>query len=203
MAAIGASGPVISGEQEAIDGCINQMRSVGGPDARSGGKVLSSDYSEASTLVMLRDAGGTVWRCRAFSDGTVDELSVSEAADDGDGAMAGAHGHHSGGEPETSTERVRFGAGTSGTELTAKLTPGSSTRYVLHAKNRQNLYVRVAPRGPGIYYQIFNPDGSFLLDQMTPDKEYRGELWQSGDHVIEVMNRGNGTTPYNLIIGID
>ena len=151
---------------------------------------------------MLRDAGGTVWRCLAYSDGTVGELSVSQAADDGGGAMAGAY-HDSGGEPATATERVRFDRGTTGTELTATLTPGSSMRYVLGAKNGQDLYVRVAARGPDIYYQIFNPDGSFLLDQMTSDKEYRGQLWQSGDHVIEVINRGQRAAAYNVIFGID
>jgi hypothetical protein len=38
---------------------------------------------------------------------------------------------------------------------------------------------------------------------MSPDREYRGELWQSGDHVIEVINRGTGTASYNVIFGID
>jgi hypothetical protein len=194
--------PVMAGEQEAIDGCIDKLRAVGGPDGRAGGQVLSSEFSEAATLVMLRDAGGTVWRCLAYSDGTVGELTVSQAADDGGGAMAGASGYSTQ-EPATSTERVRFDRGSSGAELTATLTPGSSMRYVLNAKNGQNLYVRVAPRGPDIYYQIFNPDGSFLLEQMDPAKEYRGQLWQSGDHVIEVINRGNRNTSYNVIFGIE
>ena len=199
---IGMAGPSVAGEQDAIDGCIDKLRSVGGPDARSGGEVISSEFSQAATLVMLRDGGGTVWRCMAYSDGTVAELSVSQSADDGGGAMAGSSGSH-GSEPGTSTERVRFDRGTSGTELTGKLTPGSSARYILGAKNRQDLYVRVAARGSGISYQIFNPDGSFLLDQMASDKEYKGQLWQSGDHVIEVINRGNNNTSYNLIISID
>jgi hypothetical protein len=34
---------------------------------------------------------------------------------------------------------------------------------------------------------------------MTSAEEYRDELWQSGDHVIEVINRGNSTTDYNVI----
>ena len=195
IAMIGASQSLVAGEQDAIDGCIDRLRAVGGPDAKAGGEVLSSEVSEAATLVMLRDAG-------AYSDGTVGELNVSQAADDGGGAMAGASGH-AGGEPTTSTERVRFDSGSTGAELTATLTPGSSVRYVLRAKDGQNLYVRVAPKGDGIYYQIFNPDGSFLLEQMTPDKEYRGQLWQSGDHVIEVINRGTGSTSYNVIFGID
>ena len=200
--AIGVATTAVAGEQEAIDGCIDRLRTVGGPDAKGGGQVLSSEFSEAGTLVMLRDAGGTVWRCLAYSDGTVGELAMSQAADDGGGAMSGYSGR-SEAEPTTSTERVRFERGSTGAELTGTLTPGSSVRYQLNAKNGQNLYVRVAPRGPGIYYQIFNPDGSFLLDQMTPDKEYRGQLWQSGDHVIEVINRGDRNTSYNVIFGID
>ena len=202
LASTGISTPAMAGEQDAIDGCIDRLRSVGGPDARSGGEVLSSEFSEAATLVMLRDGGGTVWRCLAYSDGTVAELAVSQAADDGGGAMAGAPGH-SGGEPTTATQRLRFDAGSTGTELTATLSPGSSARFILRAKDRQDLYVRIAPSGPDIYYQIFNPDNSLLLDQMTSDKEYRGQVWQSGDHVIEVINRGQRTAAYNVIFGID
>lgn len=52
-------------------------------------------------------------------------------------------------------------------------------------------------------YQIFNPDRSTLLGMMPSDREYRGQLWQTGDHVIEVINRRNGAASYNLIIGID
>lgn len=63
--------------------------------------------------------------------------------------------------------------------------------------------MRVAAKGPDISYQIFNPDGSLLLDQMTSAKEYRGELWQSGDHVIEVINPGDSNASYTVIFGID
>jgi len=202
LAAIGALEPVVAGEQDAIDGCIDKLRTVGGPDGRAGGKVLSSEFSEAATLVMLRDAGGTVWRCLAYSDGTVGELSVSKAADDGGGAMAGA-ARQTGGEPTTTIERVHFDRGTTGAELTGTLTPGSTARYVLGAKNGQDLYVRVAAKGPDIDYQIFNPDNSFLLDQMTSKREYRGQLWQSGDHVIEVINRGSSPASHNVIFGVD
>lgn len=202
ITAFGSSTVVTASEQDAIDGCIDKLRAVGGPDGRGGGKVLNSEYSEAATLVMLRDAGGTVWRCLAYSDGTVGEFSVSQAADDGGGATAGSPGS-SEGEPTTSTQRLRFDAGATGTELTGSLSPGSTARYTARAKDGQDLYVRVAPKGSQVYYQIFNPDGSFLLEQMTSDKEYRGQLWQSGDHVIEVINRGNSTTSYNMIVGIE
>jgi hypothetical protein len=114
-------------------------------------------------------------------------------ADDGGGAMAGSG---------TGPVRVQFAAGTSGAELTGQLLPGESRRYILGASNGQNLYFRLAANGPGMFYQIFNPDSSFLLDQMTSDREYRGQLWQSGDHVIEVINRANGAQSYNVIFGI-
>ncbi|MCC1494527.1 hypothetical protein [Cognatishimia sp. F0-27] len=184
--------PGFAAEQDAIDGCIDQLRVVGGPDGQSG-EVLSSEFSEAATLVMLRDLGGTTWRCLAYSDGTVGELTVASAADDGGGAMAGA----------SDTVRVRFDAGSTGTELSDALAPGASRKYVIGAAAEQDLYARVAADGPTLDYQIFNPDGSFLLDRTGGDMEYRGELWQSGDHVIEVINRTGAEQSYNLIIGIE
>jgi hypothetical protein len=181
---IGSITAANAGEQEAIDGCIDKLRGVGGPDGQSG-EVLSSDFSEAATIVMLKDRGGTVWRCHAYSDGSVDELSVAEAADDSQGAVGGAGGE----------QRVSFPSGTSGTELTGTLSPGESMRYLLGAKEGQFFYVRVAHRdGPRLDFQIFNPDGSFLLELIPTDKEYNGQLWQSGDHVVEVVNRGGAVS---------
>ncbi len=90
-----------------------------------------------------------------------------------------------------------------GTERTDSLQPGETLRYTFYARERDDLYVRVAPHGSQMYYQIFNPDGSFLLEQMTSDREYRGELWQSGEHVVEVINRGNRQVSYNIILGLD
>lgn len=104
--------------------------------------------------------------------------------------------------PDTGTERLRFPAGSTGTELTRTLQPGDSTRFVLRARNRQDLYVRVVPRRGRLDYQIFNPDGTFLLGMISTDREYRGQLWQSGDHVIEVINRTGRSVTYNLIVGI-
>lgn len=192
VTALFLTAPALAGEQDAIDGCIDQLRVVGGPDGQSG-EVVSSEFSEAATLVMLRDAGGTIWRCLAYSDGTVEELSVESAADDGGGAMDGA----------TTQVRVSFDPGTTGTELTDSLAPGASRQYLIGASTDQFLYTRVAADGPVLDYQIFNPDGSFLLERTGGDLEYRGQLWQSGDHMIEVINRTNATQSYNLIIGIE
>lgn len=55
MLAAGLAAPAPAGEQEAIDGCIDEVRRITG----GGGEVLSSEFSEAATLVRLRDANGT------------------------------------------------------------------------------------------------------------------------------------------------
>ena len=194
------SGTALAAEQDAIDGCIDHIRGLGGPDAQGGGQVLSSEYSEANTLVMLEDAGGTVWRCLAANDGTVAEVSVVDAMDDGEGAMDGADMAEDG---MTSTERVEFPAGQNGYNFDAQLTPGSSVRYLLDARDGQFLNVEILAQGPGISYQIFNPDNSFLLDQVSARTPYRGQLWQSGDHVVEVINRGHRTVVFTVDFWID
>jgi len=102
----------------------------------------------------------------------------------------------------TTTERIAFASGQTGTEITRSLAPGASTRFVVRARDRQDLYVRVVPSRGSLDYQIFNPDGTFLLGMIPAEREYRGQLWQSGNHVIEVVNRSNRTIDYNLIVGI-
>ena len=180
---------------DAQDACIDELRRVGGPDGRSG-TIESSQFSEAGTLVMLRDAGGSLYRCIAYKDGSIGEMTVVDAMDDGEGALAGAPG-------TTTEQRVQFQRGTSGAELTGSLAPGGSAQYILGAQNEQFLYVRVGPRNGALDYVIRNPDGSELLSLMTADKEYRGQLWQTGDYVVEVINRGGASVDYNVIFGIE
>jgi hypothetical protein len=138
-------------------------------------------------IATLADPGYEGWAAGEF----LIEGSATPAAASAQGMPGGS-----------SSERVQFAAGTSGAELTGTLALGESRRYLLGAQSGQDLYARVAANGPDIYYQIFNPDGSFLLEQMTSDQEYRGELWQSGNHAVEFINRGNSATSYNVIFGI-
>ena len=192
-----AAVPAIAAEQEAINGCLEKLRAVGGPDGQSG-TVLSSEFSEAATLVMLKDAGGTVWKCLAYSDGTVSDMAIAQAADDGGGAMAGSSG---GGN--TATERVRFAAGTTSAQMNGGLTPGDSVHYVLGAKKNQFLNIRIDEQGDVMTYKIYNPDGSALLEEIGAFQPYKGQLWQSGDHVIEVINRGQKNTSYTVTFSIE
>ena len=107
-----------------------------------------------------------------------------------------------GGMASHTVERVRFPRGATGTEFTDSLDPGDSRRYILGARNGQFLYFRLAANDPGMTYVIYNPDGSVLLDEMGAQQEYRGQLWQSGDHIVEVFNTGGSAQSYNVIFGI-
>ena len=106
------------------------------------------------------------------------------------------------GAGQTTTVTVRFPPGGTGTELREQFAPGATRRYVLNARAQQFLYFRLASGDPGMSWRIQNPD-STLLDQASAAREYRGQLWQSGNHVIEVINRSNRTQTYNVIFGIN
>lgn len=88
-------------------------------------------------------------------------------------------------------QRVRFPAGATGTEIPTELSANSSITYVLGARDGQELLFRLDAPSPEVRYRIFNPDGSVLLDEMRSSQHYRGQLWQSGDHRIEIRNHTN------------
>ena len=104
---------------------------------------------------------------------------------------------------QITTERVRFPSGASSTEFPAQLPPNMTVRYELGARNGQFLDVGVSPGNAPLSYRILNPDGTALLDAISVDTPYRGQLWQSGDHVIEVVNNGSSEARYNVIFGIE
>jgi hypothetical protein len=65
--------PAPAGGGSADNACITAVNTNMG--AR-GAAVLSSQPSEAGTLVMLRSSDGTNWRCAATSNGVVADLSI-------------------------------------------------------------------------------------------------------------------------------
>ena len=101
------------------------------------------------------------------------------------------------------TERVRFPSGSTWTQFPAQLPPGMTVRYQLGARNGQFLDVNFAGVGGQLQYRIVNPDGSALLDAISVGIPYRGQLWQSGDHVVEVINRSGSTVNYQIYFGIE
>ncbi|MCU9839573.1 SH3 domain-containing protein [Ruegeria sp. WL0004] len=106
------------------------------------------------------------------------------------------------GAGQTTTVTVRFPPGANGTELREQLAPGATRRYILNARALQFLYFRLASTDPGMTWRIQNPD-STLLDRATAAREYRGQFWQSGNHVIEVINGSNRSRSYTVIFGIN
>ncbi len=98
-------------------------------------------------------------------------------------------------------ERVRFPAGGTGAELTDRLAARTSVTFILGARSGQTLYFRLATGSPNPSWRLFNPDGE-LLDRGGPSKEYRGDLFRSGDHRIEVTNGGDGPEAFKVIFGI-
>ena len=178
---------------EEANACIDELIARHG---NVGGEVLDQQFSEAAIMVRLRDGNGTEYECIVWSGPTVADLR----AVDGSGSMAGA----SASAPTVSGEqRVKFDAGTSGTTITGSLESGTSVRYILGARDGQFLNVNVASRGGALDYKIFNPDGSALLDLVSSDTPYKGQLWQSGDHIVEVLNAGAQPVTFDMSIGID
>ncbi|MCV2868470.1 SH3 domain-containing protein [Defluviimonas sp. WL0002] len=213
VAITGETGPVVTGDY--ADGL------QGGPDyyavqTTGGGLNLRAGPSAGAGLVaklangtQLRNLGcrmteGRRWcRVATLADPGYEGWAAGDFLVEGTGQVSAPSAFTAGEVGGTSRERVSFAPGSSGAEIQGSLAPGESRSYVIGAGEGQFLYARVAAFGPDMYYQIFNPDGSFLLDQMTAAQEYRGQLWQSGDHVVEVINRGSAETSYSFIVGIE
>ena len=166
-----------------------------GQASAPGGNVLSSSFSEAGTEVILEDGGGKGWRCIAYSDGAVGLLE--EATRDRTEAARSAP------DISNSQERVRFESGASGAILNRSLGPGEAFQFLLGARAEQFLRVRVTPESGEMYYVIRNPDGSVLLDGTDTAMEYYGQLWQSGEHVVEVVNKTSDNLNYDIAFEID
>lgn len=106
------------------------------------------------------------------------------------------------GAGQTTTVVVRFPAGSTGTEYREQLAPNATRRYVLNARSGQFLTFRLSSGDPGMSWRILNPD-STLLDRQPAARNYRGQLWQSGDHVIEVINATGRSQAYTVNFSIN
>lgn len=180
----------------AVDGCIDQLREVGGEAAKSGGEVLSSEFSEAGTLVYLKDSSGTVWRCIGYSDGAVGELSVAEEGNTGQAAVN---------TPSQSEVTVRFAPGTTGATYSNALGSSDAVRYTLGARSEQFLTVDLRGNSALLNYIIYVPDGGILFESSQAGYKYYGQLYQDGDHVVEVFYNGDPGTEgaYDILFQID
>ncbi|HBG98228.1 MAG TPA: hypothetical protein DDY29_05705 [Rhodobacteraceae bacterium] len=104
--------------------------------------------------------------------------------------------------PHTQAVRVRFAPGTSGAEESGTLAPGHTVRYILGARNGQMLEVHFTAADRSVDYRIIMPNGHVLLDEVKATLPYQGQLYMSGDHVVEVINRGSGSAVFDVYFGI-
>lgn len=197
--------------QEAVDACIDKLREDTGPDSKAG-TVLSSEFSEAGTLVMLKDRAGTIWRCIGYSDGTVGELTAVDPADTGKGTLEGTGAPADASEeisravPMTEgTQRISFAAGANGTDVNIRLKSGDAMNYLLDARDGQFLDVELRTDNPFLFYMIYIPGGGILYESAQAGNSYRGQLYETGDHRIEVFYNGDAGTEGTgkLIIGVE
>lgn len=193
---LAATGSVATAQsdQPAIDACIDALMASGKASA-PGGTVVRSSFSEAGTLVLLEDGGGTVWRCIAYSDGAVGVLEEATDQEVQDARSAPTADDYQ--------EQVRFDLGASNAVLTRTLEAGGAFQFLLGAREGQFLRVRVLPDSGEMYYTIRNPDGSILLDGTDTATEYYGQLWQSGDHVVEVVSQTSEPLTYDISFEIE
>ena len=141
-------------------------------EARSGDFAFTITHAGGGRDLQVSYTGPN----RANGVCTVREASAGGAA------TAGAAG-------ATSMERVQFARGAVSARMSATNLPGQSIHYVLGARNGQTLFVEFATDSTDLTYRITNPDGSSLLDEIGTRQPYQGQLWQSGEHVVEVINR--------------
>jgi hypothetical protein len=107
-------------------------------------------------------------------------------------------------EPETYTERVQFTPGTIKDVLGGALGPGESRRYLLNARDGQELRVALLPNNAQTHFNIFVPGGEMLYDGRKGGNYYRGGLYKTGDHVVEVYYLGHEpTSNYEVEIVIE
>lgn len=100
-------------------------------------------------------------------------------------------------------QRIQFKPGTFETETSDQLAAGATVAYLIEARKGQNLTVDLPDGEPGwVFYRVLNPDGSLLSGEIGAPQIYRGELMQTGDHKIEVINRGGRSQSYNILVNI-
>lgn len=118
-------------------------------------------------------------------------------------ASGGGSSNNSSSGQKVTNEIVRFLAGQNSQVIPVNLPARMTVRYKIGAKKNQFLDVSVTPANAPLNYRIVNPDGTALLDELSVDKPYRGQLWQSGDHYVEVINRNDSAVPFEIYFGIE
>lgn len=188
LATLSFAAPAFAAEQDAIDGCIDAVRERVG---LVGGEILNSSFSEAATEVYLMAADGTYWRCLAYSDGAVGELTEVSEADLPEFP-----------DPFEPT-RVTFDPGASGATYEATMEAGGVAQYVLGASAGQTLSVVIDPMGADMYYHISSPYNAQLLQGTDATEPFSGTLPASGDYTVEIVSQSSDVSDYSVTFEVE
>lgn len=89
---------------------------------------------------------------------------------------------------------VKFQPGQNGATLSGELGSEEAFRYILGARKNQFLKVSLRPDNALTYVIITVPGGKILHESTQAGNEYYGQLYLSGDHVVEVFYKGEPGT---------
>ncbi len=166
----------------------------------------------------LQDSSGSIWsaptanRCQFETNQLPHSRNNRSAAAQRNGAIkemkskiiafaaaaALAFGAVGPAEAQSQTVQVQFQPGTTGAAYAGRLGSGEAIRYVLNAREGQFMSVSVLTAAPFTNYILYAPDGSIMHESTQAGFAYYGQLWQSGDHAVEVFYNGDAGTFANF-----
>ena len=123
-------------------------------------------------------------------------------------ALAAAAAH----AQDARTVRVHFPAGASGTTITDVITGYESVDYVLGAREGQFLTVSLRPDNQSadcnVYIPGKGPGDEALFTSDTGGREYKGQLYVTGDFTVSVFLNRNAarqgqTANYDIVFEIE
>lgn len=113
---------------------------------------------------------------------------------------------------EVRTVRVQFASGTTGATITDRITGRESVNYVLGARDGQFLTVSLRPDNQSADFNVYipgrGPGDEALFSSDAGGREYRGQLYVSGDHTVSVFLNRNAarqgeTANYDIVFEIE
>lgn len=91
---------------------------------------------------------------------------------------------------EAPTQRIKLARGTTGTTVTGNLSPDKMQRYLIHAKSKQIMVVKILHGSANV--SIIAPTGDRIGGSTTESQDWQGRLTVDGDYAIEVFSERIG-----------
>jgi len=128
-----------------------------------------------------------------FVDGQNETAFATGGSGGGEGPVDGI-GYDNTPPTVTGEVRVQFRPGTSSARYGNRLGSGDAVTYILNARDGQFLTVNLGGDTEFLDYIISVPSGDILDQASQSSFRYEGQLYQSGDHRVEVFYNGDQGT---------